>query len=311
MSESTTLLFNAPLPPDHRSGFVAIIGKPNVGKSTLLNTWMGFKIAAVSPKPQTTRNRLLGILTQANAQVIFIDTPGIHQPRSKLADYMVNTALGALREADVILFLVDGSEPLSQADRAIAGYCAQTQAPVILVLNKTDMHSADASIRQEYEALGNWNQVAAISALKGTGCQELFSCVIDLLPLGPRFYPEDQTTDQQERFIAAELIREQALKLLEQEVPHALAVVVDEFKVRDNGITFIAATILCEKDSHKGIIIGKGGAKLKQIGQQSRLELEKLLLGKVFLELWVKVRANWRQDERMLRDLGYVLPDDK
>jgi GTPase len=310
MSESTTLLFNTPLPAGHRSGFVAIIGKPNVGKSTLLNTWMGFKIAAVSPKPQTTRNRLLGILTQPNSQVIFIDTPGIHEPRSKLADFMVSTALNALREADAILFLVDGSEPLSQADRAIAGYCTQTQVPVILVLNKTDLSSANDAILQEYTALGSWNQVATISALNGTGCSELLSSVIDLLPLGPRYYPEDQTTDQQERFIAAELIREQALKLLEQEVPHALAVVVDEFKERDNGITFIAATILCEKDSHKGIIIGKGGAKLKQIGQQSRIELERLLECKVFLELWVKVRANWRQDERILRDLGYAIADD-
>jgi GTPase len=310
MSDSSPLLPNTTLPQDHRSGFVAIIGKPNVGKSTLLNTWMGFKIAAVSPKPQTTRNRLLGIITQDNSQVIFIDTPGIHEPRSKLADFMVTTAIAALREADVILFLVDGSEPLSQADRAIASYCAQTQAPVILVLNKTDLHSTNDTIRQEYIALGAWNQVVAISALKDVGCQELLGCIIDLLPLGPRFYPEEQTTDQQERFIAAELIREQALKLLEQEVPHALAVVVDEFKERENGITFIAATILCDKDSHKGIIIGKGGAKLKQIGHQARIELEKLMQGKVYLELWVKVRANWRQDERVLRELGYSLPDD-
>jgi GTPase len=310
MPELANMLFDAPLPADHRSGFVAIIGKPNVGKSTLLNTWMGFKIAAVSPKPQTTRNRLLGILTQADSQVIFIDTPGIHEPRTKLADFMVNTALSALREADVVLFLVDSSEPLSQADRAIADYCAQTQAPVILVLNKADIKPKVGTNREGYINLGSWKRVAAISALKGTGCRELLDDVIELLPLGPQFYPEDQTTDQQERFIAAELIREQALKLLEQEIPHALAVVVDEFKERDNGVTFIAATILCEKESHKGIIIGKGGAKLKQIGQHSRIELEKLLQGKVFLEVWVKVRANWRQDERMLRDLGYSTPDD-
>ncbi|MCE5258007.1 MAG: GTPase Era [Chloroflexi bacterium] len=304
-----TPLFGA-VPAGHRSGFVAIIGKPNVGKSTLLNAWVGLKIAAVSPKPQTTRNRLLGILTQPDAQIIFIDTPGIHQPRSKLGDFMVNTALKALREADVVLFLVDGSEPPSKADAAIAGYCSEVQAPVILVLNKADLASRPDNY-QAYMALGSWHSSAVISALKGIGCAELLQSVTQLLPLGPRFYPEEQTTDQQERFIAAELVREQALRQLEQEVPHSIAVVVDEYKERENGDIFISATILCEKDSHKGIIIGKGGAKLKQIGKQARFELEKLVQARVYLELWVKVRANWREDEHILRDLGYVMPAEE
>ena len=308
MNTNDTLLFGE-VPEGHRSGFVAIIGKPNVGKSTLLNTWMGQKIAAVSPKPQTTRNRLLGILTLPTAQIIFIDTPGIHLPHTKLGDYMVSSAIQALHEADVVLFLVDASEPPSKADEAIAGYCSEIQAPVVLVLNKSDL-SSKAGNRRLYQELGKWHSSAAISALHHSGCQQLLESVIELLPLGPRFYPEDQPTDQQERFIAAELIREQALKQLEQEVPHSIAVVVDEFKERDNGDVYIAATILCEKESQKGIIIGKGGSRLKQIGKEARLELEELVQSRVFLELWVKVRANWRQDERILRDLGYVSPED-
>lgn len=308
MDESPSPLIGS-IPEDHRSGFVAIVGKPNVGKSTLLNRWMGMKIAAVSPKPQTTRNRLLGIITTQNAQVIFVDTPGIHEARNKLGNYMVTTAIGSLRDADVVLFMVDGTEPPSKADEAIAGYCAKTRAPVILVLNKEDI-GGNPAIYQQYITLGTWQHTASISAAKGTGCNELLDLVIALLPMGPRYYPEEQTTDQQERFIAGELIREQALKLLEQEVPHGIAVVVDEYKERENGGVFISATILCEKDSHKGIIIGKGGARLKQIGRLARGEIEELVQSKVYLELWVKVRANWRQDERVLRDLGYILPDE-
>jgi len=308
MADTPPLLFGA-LPENHRSGFVAIIGKPNVGKSTLLNRWMGMKLAAVSPKPQTTRNRLLGILSLPEAQVIFIDTPGIHQSRSKLGNYMVTTALGALREADVVLFLVDSAEPPSKADETIAGYCAKTQAPVILVLNKADV-AANPAAYQDYVALGNWLHSTSISALDGTGCAELLDYTIGLLPNGPRYYPEDQTTDQQERFIAAELVREQALRLLDQEVPHGLAVVVDEYKERENGDVFISATLLCEKDSHKGIVIGKGGAMLKKIGKLARIEIEELIQTRIYLELWVKVRANWRQDERILRDLGYSTPDE-
>ncbi|MHB9034432.1 MAG: GTPase Era [Anaerolineae bacterium] len=301
-------LFNA-VPPGYRSGFVAIVGKPNVGKSTLLNAWVGLKIAAVSPKPQTTRNRLLGILTQPDSQVIFIDTPGIHEPRTKLGDFMVTTALNALREADIVLFLVDGSLPPNKADEAIAGYCSKLQTPVILVLNKADLH-VNPDIYKAYIDLGTWHSTASVSALTGAGCADLLQSVIQLLPEGPRYYPEEQSTDQQERFIAAELVREKALLLLEQEVPHSIAVMVDEYKERENGDVFIAATILCEKESHKGIIIGKGGARLKQIGKQARLELEELLQTRVYLELWVKVRANWRQDSQILRDLGYQLPKD-
>ncbi|NLV74708.1 MAG: GTPase Era [Chloroflexi bacterium] len=309
MTEQSAPLLQ-PASPNQRSGFVAIIGKPNVGKSTLLNAWVGLRIAAVTPKPQTTRNRLLGIITREDAQVILVDTPGIHEPRTKLGSYMLETALSALRDADVVLFLVDGSEPPTRADEAIAETLRHISAPVVLVINKADLKPSPDFI-QAYSALGEWREIAHISALKAQDTDELLERVVALLPYGPRYYPEDQTTDQQERYIAAELIREQALLLLDQEVPHGLAVAVDEFKERENGDVFIAATIVCEKDSHKGIIIGKGGARLKTIGSRARKELEQLLDTRVFLELWIKVRPNWRKNEHILRELGYALDKDR
>lgn len=302
------------LPPDHRSGFVALVGKPNVGKSTLLNAWLGVKIMAVSAKPQTTRNRLLGILTRPDAQVVFVDTPGIHLPRTRLGEFMVETARRAVPDADVILFMVDASEPPDRADVEVARVLERArEMPVILVLNKSDLVSGpDAEThRAAYEALGEFTATVPISALTGLNRDELLEETIALLPPGPRYYPEDQLTDQQERFVAAELIRERALELLQHEVPHALAVIVQDFKERENGVVYISATIYTERESQKGIVIGRDGAMLKRIGREARQSLEEFLESKVYLELWVKVRKNWRRDERFLRQLGYAPPRER
>lgn len=307
MSIEDGLLINPELPPDHRSGFVALIGKPNVGKSTLLNAWLGERVAAVSAKPQTTRTRLLGILTRPDAQVIFVDTPGIHKPRTKLGEYMVKVARQAIPDADVVLFMVDASEPPTQADVAIAQMLASPSTPpVILVLNKVDLLSPNEleARSRSYEALGQFVEVARISALLGKNLDRLLEAVIARLPLGPRYYPEDQLTDRHERFIASELIREQAMELLQQEVPHALAVVVEEFKERPNDVLYIAATIYTEKESQKGIVIGHNGSMLKRIGSKAREALESFFGRKVYLDLWVKVRKDWRRDERFLREIG-------
>jgi len=304
----SALFDDTALPPDHRSGFVALVGKPNVGKSTLLNAWLGYKVAAVSSKPQTTRNRLLGILTRPDAQVVFVDTPGIHLPRTRLGEYMVAEARRAVPDADVLLFMVDASEPPTRADQEVARLVREVpDTPIILVLNKVDLvpsEEAEAH-RAAYEALGTFTASVPISALLGHNRDALLEETVALLPSGPRYYPEDQITDQQERFVAAELIRERALELLQQEVPHALAVVVQDFKERENGVVYIAATLYTERESQKGIVIGRDGAMLKRIGRDARLALEQFLEAKVYLELWVKVRKNWRRDERFLRQLGY------
>jgi len=302
-------LLSLELPDDHRSGFIALVGKPNVGKSTLLNLWLGVRIAAVSPKPQTTRQRLLGILTRPDAQAIFVDTPGIHLPRTRLGEQMVRAARNAITDADVVLFLVDVSELPTQADREVARLLgAARDVSAILVMNKADLLAPEQAEAHPaaYQALGSFAATFTISALQGDRCGELLEATIARLPLGPRYYPEDQLTDQQERFIAAELIREQAMRLLEQEVPHAVAVMVQEFKERPNDVVYIAATIYVEKDSQKGIVIGRAGAMLKRIGKAARLALEHFLERRVYLELWVKVRKNWRRDERSLRELGYT-----
>jgi len=305
------LIDQSRLPADHRSGFVALVGKPNVGKSTLLNAWLGQKVAAVSAKPQTTRNRLLGILSRPDAQVIFIDTPGIHLPRTRLGEYMVAEARRAVPDADVVLFMVDASEPPTRADQEVARVLAQApDTPTLLVLNKVDLLSSEEveTRRTAYEALGSYVASVPISALTGHNRDALLERTIALLPPGPRYYPEDQVTDQQERFVAAELIRERALELLQQEVPHALAVVVDDFKPRENGVVYISATVYTERESQKGIVIGHDGAMLKRIGREARLALEEFLGTRVYLELRVKTRKNWRRDEQFLRQLGYEPP---
>ncbi len=308
-------LFSDELSPDHRSGFVAVVGKPNVGKSTLMNAYLGQKVAIVSEKPQTTRNRLLGILTRPGAQLIFVDTPGIHSPLHKLGEFMVETAVKAIPDADVVLFMVDVSTRPTGEDAQIAAIINEKcRVPTILALNKIDLLASDEiePHRQAYLALGHFTDSMFVSATRGDNRDALLVLIISYLPRGPRYYPEEQITDQQERFVAAELIREQVLRHVHQEVPHAVAVVVEEFKERRPDLTYIGANIFVEKDSQKGIIIGEGGKMLKRIGRAARREIEELLTGhKVYLELWVKVRKKWRKDEDELRRLGYALPKRK
>jgi len=301
------------LPPDHRSGWVALIGRPNVGKSTLLNAYLGQKLAIVSDKPQTTRKRLLGILTQPNAQIIFVDTPGIHAPLHKLGEYMVETAVAALQDADVVLLMVDLSFPPGKEDRLVAGALVRSKPPCsILVMNKVDLVPMDEleARQQAYRDLVQTDAQAVISATRGDNRDELLQHIIAALPPGPRYFPDEQVTDQQERFIAAELIREQVLRLTHQEIPYSVAVVIDEFKERRADLAYIEATILVEKDSQKGILIGENGKMLKQIGVGARADIEAMLGHKVFLELWVKVDKRWRSNEVELQRLGYSSPQD-
>ena len=301
------------LPPDHRSGFVAVVGRPNVGKSTLINAYLGQKIAIVSPKPQTTRNRLLGILTRPEAQIVFVDTPGVHTPLHRLGQFMVETARRSIPDADVVLFVVDGSQPPAAEDILVAD-AIRDQAvgrPVVLAMNKADLWSAgEIPFRDEFLELLPVLDWLPISATRGDNRERLLQLIIDRLPLGPRYFPADQVTDQQLRFMAAELVREAALTYLHQEVPHALAVVTDEFKERSQDMTYIAATVFVERESQKGIVIGQGGRTLKEIGRTARLEIEQLVGTRVYLELRVKVRPRWRQSEQELRRLGYSPPKD-
>lgn len=308
------LLFNDDtLPAGHRSGFVAVVGKPNVGKSTLLNGWLGQKIAAVSPKPQTTRQRVLGIYTRPDVQVIFIDTPGLHKPQNRLGEFMLDQAQQALPDADLICLVMDGSAEPGAADRRVVEEIAAraAESPVLLVINKADLIPAGVlqarvdAYRALVPAAVDW---MALSALNAAGRDALLAAVIQRMPIGPRYYPEDQVTDAQERFIAAELIREQVLLCTHQEVPHSVAVLVDEFKERPDGVVYVSATIFVERDSQKKIILGKGGQQIKQIGQGARTQIEELVDGKVYLELWVKVWEHWRKNEARLRELGYALP---
>lgn len=296
------------IPPGHRSGFVAVIGRPNVGKSTLMNQFVGQKVAIVSPKPQTTRSRILGILTRPDVQVIFVDTPGIHRPRHKLGQAMVATATHVLPDADVVLFMVDVSVPPTGEDRMIAQLISKyTEAPVILVLNKMDL-LPPAKVKphtEAYWALAPYHREWMMTiATKGTNLDKLLGLIVAALPEGPRYYPGDQVTDQTEREIAAELIREQVLHHTRQEVPHAVAVVVEEFKERESGAVYVAANVFVERDSQKGIIIGRKGRMLRQVGTTARQEIERMTGGRVYLDLWVKVRKGWRRDERELRRLG-------
>ncbi len=297
------------LPPDHRAGYVAVVGKPNVGKSTLMNAFLGEKVAIVTPKPQTTRQNQLGILTRPDAQVIFVDTPGIHLPRTKLGEYMVGTAREALRDADVILFIVDVSELPDAADRTIADLLKRSKAPVIMALNKVDLLSTGQAEQHArfYQELLPQAEPMLISATTGYNRDALLERIIQMLPRGPRYYPADQLTDMQLRDNAAEIIREQVLLLYDQEVPHSVAVQVDQFKERSADLTYIAATIYVERESQKKILIGSGGAALKEVGRRAREQLEAILGTRVYLELWVKVLKNWRKDERALRRLGYRL----
>lgn len=291
----------------HKSGFIAVIGRPNVGKSTLINSLIGQKIAIMSDKPQTTRNRILCILTRPEAQIVFLDTPGIHKPKHKLGEYMVKAAEGTLKEVDAIFFVVDATEKMGPGEYYILERLQATAKPVILVVNKLDLIEKEQvlPIISHYTDKYPFVGVVPISAKEETNLDALIEEVEKYLPEGPQYYPEDMVTDQPERLIVAELVREKALQLTRDEVPHAIAVDVDEMKARDNGDTYIRVTIYVERDSQKGILIGAKGSMLKEIGELARADIEMLLGTRVFLDLWVKVKKDWRDRDSVLRGFGF------
>ncbi len=292
-----------------KSGFIGIVGRPNVGKSTLLNAILGEKIAITTDKPQTTRNSIRGIYTRVyedgtGCQLIFIDTPGIHKPRTKLGGYMTDMAVSTLKEVDVILFLVD--DVIGPGDQYILELLKQTETPSILVINKIDLLPPDRfrSIYEEYDAMGVFTHIFGVSALEGKNVPILVDTIESMTEEGPMFFPEDMLTDHPEKFLVSEIIREKTLLYLEEEVPHGIAVEIERYEEKEN-LTSIGAVIYCEKKSHKGIVIGKEGKKLKGIGKSARLEIEGLLGTKVYLELWVKVRENWRDSSFSISEFGY------
>ena len=302
-------LSSIPIAPEgFRSGFVGIVGRPNVGKSTLMNQLVGQKIAITSPVAQTTRNRLRGILTTPAAQIIFVDTPGIHKPHHELGKVLVQNARTAIAAVDLTLFVVDGSAPAGRGDRYIADLLTTSSPPVVLGMNKLDQQAtaAETEITQSYQELANLGDwpVLKFSALTGDGLETLQTVLIERLDWGPYYYPPDLATDQPERFIMGELIREQILLLTREEVPHSVAIAIDRVEEEET-ITRILATVHVERSSQKGILIGKGGGMLKAIGTAARQQIQKLIAGKVYLELFVKVQPKWRQSRMQLADLGY------
>ncbi|WP_125152555.1 GTPase Era [Clostridium rectalis] len=290
-----------------KSGFVTIIGRPNVGKSTLLNTIMEEKLSIVSSKPQTTRNNIQTILTGEDYQLVFVDTPGIHKPRHKLGEYMVKIAEDSLKEVDVVLFLTTPDMEIGKGDRYILEQLQRANIPVFLVVNKIDENQNErvAETLKNYSEEFNFLECIPISAVKGKNVDQLINLIKENLPEGPKYYPEDMITDQQERFIVSEIIREKALRLLKEEVPHGIAVEILSMKQNEKGIYQISANMLCEKDSHKGIIIGKNGNMLKKISKYARQDIEEFLQTKIFLEVWVKVKKDWRDSSNLLKELGY------
>lgn len=292
----------------HKSGFISIIGRPNVGKSTFLNRVIGQKIAIMSDKPQTTRNKVQGVLTLPDSQMIFIDTPGIHKPKHKLGDFMMKVATNTLKEVDLILFMINATEGYGRGDEFIIEKLKNVKTPVFLVVNKIDaVHPDDLlPIIEQYQSLYPFTAVVPISALEGNNVETLLNQIKEHLPEGPQYYPADQVTDHPERFIISELIREKVLQLTREEVPHSVAVVIDSIKKMNNSETInVMATIVVERDSQKGIIIGKQGKMLKEVGTRARGDIENLLGSKVFLELWVKVQKDWRNKIGQLRDYGF------
>lgn len=294
------------------SGFVALIGRPNVGKSTLMNHFIGEKIAIMSDKPQTTRNKIRGVLTNEQGQLIFLDTPGIHKPHSKLGEQLVKTAKNTFQEVDLILFLVDAEEGLGGGDRFIIHHLKKVKTPVFLVVNKIDRVHPDQLLPliDQYRSLYSFAEIVPVSALKGNNTRTLLDLMMKRLPEGPLYYPTDQVTDHPEQFIVAELIREKVLQLTREEIPHSVAVVIEEMKSRKNQpIIDIRATIFTERASQKGILIGKQGSLLKEVGKRARQECEALLGSRIYLDLWVKVKKDWRNELHTLRQLGYVDQD--
>lgn len=290
-----------------KSGFVTIIGRPNVGKSTLLNHIMGEKLSIVSSKPQTTRNNIQTVLTGEDYQMVFVDTPGIHKPRHKLGEYMVKVAKDALKEVDLVLFLTNPSDEIGKGDSLILEQLREIDVPVYLVLNKIDENTQErvAKTLKEYGEFFNFKEIIPISALKGKNVDTLIDLMKDQLPEGPQYYPAEMITDVQERFIVSETVREKALRILSEEVPHGIAVDIIQMKKNERGTYHIEVDLLCEKASHKGIIIGKNGQTLKKIGEYARKDLEKFLNCKVNLKIWVKVRKEWRDNNLLLKELGY------
>lgn len=289
------------------SGFVAIVGRPNVGKSTFMNYVIGQKIAIMSNVPQTTRNKIQGIYTTSKEQIIFIDTPGIHKAHNKLGDFMVQSSLSTLNEVDAIMFMISANEERGAGDNFIIEHLKQTKKPVYLVINKIDLINPNKllEIMDDYKDALNWKEVVPISATQGNNVSELIDTLADELPEGPQYYPEDQVTDHPERFIVAELIREKVLMLTRQEVPHSVAVVIDSLKRQDKRKIHVQATIIVDRPTQKGIIIGHGGQMLKKIGTLAREDIERLLGDKVYLELWVKVSEGWRDKQSLLQSYGY------
>ncbi len=292
--------------PAYKSGFVTLIGRPNVGKSTLMNRLIGQKIAITSDKPQTTRNRIQTVYTSEEGQIVFVDTPGIHKAKNKLGDYMVNVAERTLSEVDVILWLVEPSNFIGAGERHIMEQLQKTRTPVILVINKADTVKREEILPyiDNYRKQMDFHEIVPVSALKGDNTDTLVSCIMKYLPYGPAFYDEDTVTDQPMRQIVAELIREKALRLLEEEIPHGIAVSIEKLQYRKD-LCDIEATIVCERDSHKGIIIGKGGSMLKRIGSAARPDIEDLLEQHVNLQLWVKVKKDWRDSDFLMKNFGY------
>jgi GTP-binding protein Era len=296
------------MPSDFKSGFVSIIGAPNVGKSTLLNRLIGEKIAIISPKPQTTRNRILAVRTTPQYQMVFLDTPGIHQAKGKLNLAMVRTALATLSMVDLILFLLEAQSPDDKSNQSVLEALQSVETQGLLVLNKIDLvpEQSLSDIVEKYERLHQFNGSVCISALHDVGIDNLLDKIVSLLPIGPAYYPQDTLTDLPERFFCAEIIREKILHLTSEEIPYAVAVTVGSFKEDERkNLIHIQADIHVERPSQKGIIIGKGGSMLREIGKQARLDMEKLLGARVYLELWVRIQKKWRKDPRALKEFGY------
>ena len=291
-----------------KSGFVTLIGRPNVGKSTLMNRLIGQKIAITSNKPQTTRNRIQTVYTDERGQIVFLDTPGIHKAKNKLGEYMVNVAERTLKEVDVVLWLVEPTTFIGAGEQHIAAQLRTIKTPIVLVINKVVTVKKEEILKfiDSYKDICEFADIVPVSALKGQNTDTVLEVIFKYLPYGPMFYDEDTVTDQPQRQIVAEMIREKALRCLDEEIPHGIAVTIEKMKERPGGkVVDIEASIICERDSHKGIIIGKGGSMLKKIGSAARFEIEKMLEMKVNLQLWVKVRKDWRDSDLFIKNFGY------
>ncbi|PNH23255.1 GTPase Era [Staphylococcus haemolyticus] len=297
---------------EHKSGFVSIIGRPNVGKSTFMNRVIGHKIAIMSDKSQTTRNKIQGVMTRNDAQIIFLDTPGIHKPKHKLGDYMMRVAKNTLSEIDAIMFMVNVNEEIGRGDEYIMEMLKNVRTPVFLVLNKIDLVHPDALMPriEQYQKYMDFTEIVPISALEGLNVDHFIDVLKTYLPEGPKYYPDDQISDHPEQFVVSEIIREKILHLTSEEIPHAIGVNVDRMIKENDERVRVEATIFVERDSQKGIVIGKGGKKLKEVGKRARHDIEMLLGSKVYLELWVKVQKDWRNKVNFIRQMGYIEDQD-